>query len=366
MGECKSPMSKKILFIINIAWAWLCYFYAPYFFSIKFDSLELTNSIFALVFLVVVGILLNTIHFENKRQMVLTHLLGFIYALLTGLGHQLNTHGFTNFRGLFIPVVLYCHLVAVIIAMIWQWLEKTELWLMDNKSHKTIWDWLNTHSYVIAIILFLCWLPCFLSDYPGGFRHDAAAELDQAIIPQYNPAFPLLHSAIITHFLPFIYRITGSYNAGIAIYAVAQMIMIALLYTHIIRMLYKRGINGLVLDLIMIYMGLFPTIAMLVEFTGRDMMFTGLLLYTLTLIYQMMTDREDFFKNYFHPIQLGLMLPLTVYARNNSSSFLFLIALIVIIGIILAFHVKDYPTKTISFGICCITSYIILGFVLTS
>ncbi len=353
--------NKKIVCIFNIIWAWLCCLKLPYFFSIKFDSLEITNSVFSLVFVVAVAWFMSKVHFESTRQMVLTHILGFIYAMMTGLGHQLDTYSMSNIKGLLFPVILYGHLFAVMIALLWQCLGKAAVWLSDNSFSvlDNVFDWLNKHPYVITLILFVCWLPCFLSDFPGGFRHDAAAELNQANIPQYNPAFPFLHSAIITHFIPFLYRITGSYNVGIAIYVLAQMVLIAVLYTHIVRIFYEKQINSLILLFIVLYMGLFPTIQMLVEFSGRDMLFTGLLIYTIFLIYEMMTENRLM-------LRLAFILPLTVYSRNNSSSVAFLAIMIVLVGIITISHFKDNPKKAIVFSLSSIGFYIVLGMVLTA
>ncbi len=352
----------------HLIWAFLCCLYFPKLISYSQDTLRLTNSILTVVMLFAIYYLLEHAKFTSKRLTVLTHILAFIYTVFIILGNQLDSYYKTNLRLVPVTAILYTHVIAALLSLLWSWLEDAERKLSAKNSSESrfrkVVNWLCNRPYIITLILFVCWLPCFLSDFPGGFRHDAYSELNQATINLYNPAFPALHSVIITRFLPFIYNLTGSYNAGIAIYTVIQMILIAILYTYIIISFKKRNINDLILSIVFIYMALFPTIHMLVEFNGRDMLFSGLLIYTVFLVYEMITDKEYFFKNLLRPITLALVLPLTVYARNNNSGPVLLIGMIVITGLIIIFNFKSHRKYVLTFGIVCIGFYILLSAIL--
>ena len=75
-----------------------------------------------------------------------------------------------------------------------------------------------------AIILFLCWLPVFLAVYPGFFAYDATDELQEVLTGQYVTRHPLLHVLMLGKTVSGIQKLTGSYNSGIGVYVLAQML----------------------------------------------------------------------------------------------------------------------------------------------
>jgi len=287
-------------------------------------------------------------------------------------GHALDVYGEISFRRIFVSIIFYTHIIAALISLLWKLLIDTELKLNLKSSQKKVTViiekavmWLLQHPYMVAVFLLLCWLPCFIADFPGGFRYDAAGELYQ-IESGYNGNYPILHSVIITRLLPFFFKLTGSYNAGIAVYVIAQMIMISCMYTHIICTFGKRGINRVILFIVLLYCGCFPLIQIMVVQEVRDILFSALLMYAMFLFYLMVADKEKFFSSFIKPMFLGIVFVLALLARNNNSGKIMLIVVAAVSVIVWLANRKKYFRGATVFLVTSITSYLLLGAILTA
>ena len=85
------------------------------------------------------------------------------------------------------------------------------------------------HFFVYAAVLFVCMLPPFLLNWPGTLTNDSFEQLLQA---QGNMAYsdhhPWAHTMVISLFYNMGYGITQDVYTGIAVYILAQMLLMAL------------------------------------------------------------------------------------------------------------------------------------------
>lgn len=276
-----------------------------------------------------------------------------------------------DFSRLLFSIVLYTHVYAEMLAAFWHFLMDSELRLNREPDHKTVQkvfravDWIMRHPICIVLILLICWMPCFIANFPGGFVYDMKNEFNQ-ITRGYNGNLPLLHSVIITRLLSFAYNITGSYNTGVAIYIVIQMLLISAMYTHILCKFYKQGANKILLMFILLYCGAFPVIQILVTQTVRDVMFSALLTYTVFLFYLLVSDREAFFNKIYTPILLAVMLTLALLSRNNNAGIIMIVILILASALVWIFNRKISLKGASAFSLICVGSYIFLSMILTA
>lgn len=358
--------------LINVIWAFVSVLLFPNF--ISDTTLGFSNSVFSILMFVVIYIVLKQECKKdtNKRLRICTHVLGFLFAFMIGSGYSLEIYGAVAYIDIFGSIVVFTHVFAAILSLFWQWLISFENVLNKGEEQKgvvgkicKIMDWELEHPYVITLFLLACWTPLFIADFPGGFRYDATGELYQ-VFDGYNGNYPLLHSVIITRLLPFFYDLTGSYNTGVAVYVIIQMIITSIMYTHILCEFGKKGINRIVLAGAMLYIGGFPIIQILVVQEVRDVMFSILLTYTMFLFYMMVSNAKEFFQSIFKPIMLAVFFVLTIMARNNNAGTIMLIAIVVVSIIIWFVYRKKYMRGATVFSIACILFYWILGTWLTS
>lgn len=310
----------------------------------------------------------------EKRMRVMTCWLGFLFSAMTGLGFHIERQGSAAYTNLWFvaAVLVYTIVFSRLLCFGWSGLiflekhcsaeskpgEKNRKWgiLLEKLLECPLW---------IFLLLLTCWLPCYLSTFPGNFYHDAADEFQQ-MTTGYRGDFPMLHSLIINYLLKFGHLLTGSYNTGIAVYTIIQMLLIALLFVYIIRQLYKMGANCILLGLSLVYMALFPLIHVLVTSTVRDVMFSGLLVYLVFQMYLMGNNPEAFWGSVYKPLLLGLTAALTLLARNNSAG----IALIGILAVVSVWFVVGFGKKnrrgTSVFGISLTGGYLLIHMLLMS
>lgn len=357
---------------VNVVWALLSALAFPAFLSD--DTLSFSNSIFSVCFFSAVYVVLwkNSKNPKDRRLCIYTHVLGALFSFMIAAGRSLDVYGSVHLKSILVGVVLFTHVIGDVLSLFWRSLIGAEQKLKRWKQRGGVFGaiekamtWLIRHPYVIAIILLLCWLPLFVADYPGGFRYDATKELNQAT-EGFNGNFPLLHSVIVTRLLPAVYRLTGSYNAGVALYVIAQMVMIACMYTHILCVFGRKGVNRVLLLGILLYCGCFPVIQILVEQEVRDVLFSALLMYATFLFYCMVSDEDAFFSGIGKPAALGLVFVLALLARNNNAGPVMWLAVVAVSAVVWAVYRKAHLRGVTVFFVTSIAGYWLLGTLLTA
>ncbi len=127
-------------------------------------------------------------------------------------------------------------------------------------------------SVLLWGLLMLCRLPFYLACFPGFFTYDAGTALIQVLYEDvaYSTQNPLLHTLLLGGVIKAVWELTGSYNAGVAVFCVGQMAFCTLVYTCIIRTLDRRvGSRGITVFAILYY-ALLPTITLLSFCTTKD------------------------------------------------------------------------------------------------
>lgn len=363
----KGIIMKKI---INIVLAFICTILFPTF--ISDTTLSFSNSHFSVILLVLLFLLFQYTSKQSysRRLLKFTYVLGFIFSCMTAFGYSLEAMGTVHYSSmaLIISIFLYAHVYAMVLSIIWSYLEKNEMNLQQGgekyKWYNKIITWIFEHPYVIAILLLVCWMPCYISTFPGGFRYDAEAEFNQ-VLNGYNGNFPLLHTVLITRILSVGYQLTGSYNTGIAFYTIVQMILIALMYTQILCKFYKQQVSRIVLGIGFLYCSFFPVIQMLVTQTVRDVLFSALLTYAMFLFYLLSSEKEEFLKTITKPLVLGIIFVLTLLARNNNAGSVMLIIVFAVSLLVWILTRKVNLRGATIFLITSIGSYLLLGAGLT-
>lgn len=340
------------------------------------SSLLFSNSYFSLLFLL--GFYILFCYFEKMtfklRIKKFAYPFGLLLSAMTAFGYSLKfNHGNIYFKSisLYICIVLYAYIFGIILIIFWTFLENMEGFFRANRyENKNIHQinkiiiFICEHSWIMFCGFLICWLPCYIAAFPGGYVYDAYREWAQ-LENGFNGNFPMLHSVLITKIISIGFELTGSYNTGIAFYTIVQMILISAMYVHILKTFYRKSINHILIGIMVLYCALFPVIQILVTQTVRDVLFSFLLTYTMFQFYLMTSEKEKFFVSIYKPIFLGIILVLTLLARNNNAS---TVALVVIIGISLFVFVKYYKKYlrgSLLFAGTTIIFYVLMSILLT-
>ena len=132
-----------------------------------------------------------------------------------------------------------------------------------------------------GVILF-CWLPMFLTHYPGSFVYDTIQEMHQVASGHYTVFHPVLHMLFMRLCMSLI-GITGSFEKCLAICTLLQMLLLSLLFALCCASLSRTAGRRAELAACAFF-ALYPVhMAMSVNFV-KDTLFSGFFALYVTLL----------------------------------------------------------------------------------
>lgn len=222
----------------------------------------------------------------NKKSILYAAVFAVLFSVAMIFGAQLEKQGYVAYTSVKtwagIAVLIVCLVPAVygLFYLLRMYDRNGSACVQLPESNKQ-----DRGFWLFAALLLLCWLPYFLSSYPGYFLYDAQEELNMVLTAKYTDHHPLAHVLLLGWAVKIIHKITGSYNAGIAVYVVCQAVFAAMCFSYIFCRMKRWGVQRWICMLGRIYVCLFPVIPMYVLCTTKDVLFTlFLLLFLVNLI----------------------------------------------------------------------------------
>lgn len=308
------------------------------------SSLSFSNSMFSVLFFCAVWFMLRSASKleQDKSMRLYTHALGFLFSTMTAFGNALENLGAVPYTALpfAASVAVFTHICAQLLALLWTFLQKNEgrfaahaVQSMRTPRLCSLITRVLEKPLLLPALLLLCWTPCYISTFPGNLIYDASYEYYQ-LADGFSRSFPLLHSAIVTRLFRASELLTGSVNAGVAVYVIAQMLLMAALFSHIVRRFHSQRLHPLLLGVLVAYYALFPVVHLLVTCTTRDILFSALLTWLVYLFYCLACEPDRFMGSVRHVILLASVLVLTLLSRNNNSGPLAAVLLLILCALV--------------------------------
>lgn len=135
--------------------------------------------------------------------------------------------------------------------------------------------------FVISfIIIFLCWIPYFLTFFPGLLSSDSLGQLGWILndFKGISDQHPVAHTLYISIPYNIGYMIFGKIGAGVASFSIFQMIIMSAIFSYLVYFLYKRNINKYILLVVVSFYALLPVHAFYSITMWKDVIFGGLIL----------------------------------------------------------------------------------------
>lgn len=208
------------------------------------------------------------------------------------------------------------------------------------------------------ILIFLCWMPYFLSFYPGGLSPDSLYELRMIIndFTSLSDHHSLLHVFVIAIPFQIGMALFNDINIAVACATLFQMIIMALIFASVLTFLANRKVNKIILLLVLLYYAIVPIHGYYSITMWKDVIFSGLvLLLTMEVIklFEKEKTQSITWKNMLGFIFVSI---LCVFFRNNAIYMYVLLA----ISILCVFW-KQKKTFFATFGIVFAIFVIVKG-----
>ena len=273
------------------------------------NALAFTNSIFSVLAFLALYMLMEKVlkasFVGKKRRWILPGLFGtaFSFCMITGV--QLDTRESVPFTDPLMWLAILAGAVVMTLSVRYFWdlidgkqreravsrQKEGEATDQGEKRWNTFSGW-----FLPSALIFVMYLPVFLAVYPGFFVYDAQDELMQVVTRSFSTHHPLVHVLMLGGIIQAVYKLTGSYNAGIACYTVFQMLVMAGIFGWCIRKLEKWGVGKGYRILTTLYFGLCPVLVMFSLCSAKDGLFAGMLLIMTILLTELFKAPEEFWK----------------------------------------------------------------------
>lgn len=137
------------------------------------------------------------------------------------------------------------------------------------------------------LLLAVSWLPAYLAYYPAICSYDSPIQVGQIVENSFIDHHPLAHTLLIKGAMDFGRVAFGSVNAGIGIYGLVQLLLLAAVPAFGILRLYRHGVRPLWLVLLLGLLMLFPFNAYMSISVTKDTVFSVFFLLQLLTVYEL-------------------------------------------------------------------------------
>ncbi len=269
------------------------------------------------------------------KPTVVSAVFGLFFAICMVFGAQLDHYGqvpFTNIK-MWLWILLFAFFITVIVSGLWNALDRKaernpkSSKEQSNCEHKYFF-WIRTTG-----VIFLFYLVVFLAVYPGFFVYDAQEEYLEVVTRNFTTHHPLMHVLFMGGTIQLFYKLFGSVNAGIAVYTLLQIAMIAFAFGYFIWKLKQRGLGKTAQWILTLYLGICPPIVMFSLCSAKDGLFSVMLLLQVLLLQDLCKATEKFLTDKKRWILLGAVTVGMMLFRHNGC-YAYIVFLPFLIGFI--------------------------------
>ena len=185
--------------------------------------------------------------------------------------------------------------------------------VLENNHRFDIRSWL-----VRTLVIFVCWIPYFLTFYPGSGSSDS-----YDIVMQAWGGKPISnhHPVAFTLFVRFCLKIGtlfGGMQEGIAFFSIIQMLILALVFSACVEWLKKWGVPKAVIWFATAFWALNPIIAVYSFTMWKDVLFGGWILLFVVCLYDIIRENSAYVSSAKNLTKLAVLSVITAFGRNNG------------------------------------------------
>lgn len=251
------------------------------------------------------------------REIGLAIILGGIIAFCFEIGRRIGAEGALRYgpKQILINFLWKSVVWAVVCLASWHILPNISKKVRTTRIYGCL---IKNEMFVLpfavkVLLLLLMWLPAYLAIFPGAYAYDAPTQWEQFSTGNITTHHPVLHTVMLGLCMKSGAFFFSSYNAGIAIYTIIQMLIMATIFAYTVNFLREYKCPLLVRTVVFLFFGLSPVVHLFVISSTKDTLFTGVLLLYIISVIDICSDTKKFLENrsrliFFVLTSLGTML----------------------------------------------------------
>ena len=271
--------------------------------------------------------------FHNKKRCVCAALVSIVMSFTLVFGYAAN-----NDIDIASPILYAAFFVCLavfffLINVLWQIIDKTNVKADRRKSGERLVVFFSSKKGFFCSMLFLalCWLPFWLAAWPGFFCYDAASAYGmytgQCVLTNSQP---ILHTELLGGLITLGKNIFGSYNAGITLFFLFQIVILSVVFSSVIRFEAKSGVCASIIILSILWYAVFPTCVMHSICSTKDGLFSAAGLVFVMLTIDLFSNPQDFLNSRKKWLVIIAAVIMMLYRKNAVYAFIVFSVIVVI------------------------------------
>lgn len=292
------------------------------------------NIVWGIVYVMMFTLIKKVFTIREKRLMICSLILATLFSIFQIVGYSivfylsidiLFSYFIITMVKLIGLIIAYGSIIIVLFSKLSNWTE------IENRTEYKFFT-SNKKSIIITIvILFVCWLPYLIKEFPGIITQDSILQIKQVLGIE-----PLKNWHILILFIKLCIIIGNdlfhSINCVVATYSIFQMILMATIFSIVIWYMAKRNISFEIRFIILFYFALCPTFPIMSLTMGKDTIFAGMMALSMIVFIEMIINTESLLKSKIRVMLSIMILVITTLFRSNALYMLiFMIPVFVIL-----------------------------------
>lgn len=244
--------------------------------------------------------------FKDKRKKVCNLVFSAAFSGCTVAGWQLENRGYTDLTSYAFWFVLLIIFFAVFLIM-----SLSDRFFKKASCHVEKKDVSKKAFFLTWAAFFVSYVPALLASMPGFFCYDAETESYEVFTFKYSNHHPIIHELLLGNLLRLGNRLFGTYNAGITIFVLLQMMVMSCILAYLLTTLCRYGLGKVRLTVSFVFLALFPTVQMFMVCTAKDVLFSGGIILFITLLIRAAHEKAS-------PYLLFVSVCMILFFRNNG------------------------------------------------
>lgn len=299
-------------------------------FDVNASLYAYSNSILSLL-VFVASFLLYRFAWKNadRRSLVISSVLGFIFTLLLYMGNSILKYDSPMLYSWKAPVIILFEtpIFTAIVLLILVGFTKYSTYLQSSIPTSSF---RAGRTFLIAwAVIFLAWLPGFIASYPGVYGYDSIYQ-----VGYYSRGDIILHHPLIhTYFLGFCVITVGEWlgtiEMGMAVYSIVQMLILSAVFSFIYLFLRKINLSRIYTTVVLLFFALLPTNAIMSFSATKDVLYAAFFALMVLCFCEIVRDRTV-----LKSLGFNAAFVLVCFAQmiiRNQGKYVFLLSAIVLI-----------------------------------
>jgi len=254
---------------------------------------------------------------KNIRLIVVSIILGFLFSVFNVVGSVLQEHTYLSFftGKHFISILVGGIVWSIVLFVTFILLEIWSDILVKRGKNPISKKVLMLIAFVVIIIAYFISL---LAAFPGVFSYDAPHQVWQFDTGNVHNNQPIISSAIIYLIMSVGKTLFGSWEGGVLLYIVLQIIFAAFTFSYLLALAYEHTRSIVMYVIGLLFFALHPMNQLFVVNCAKDVIYAYFVVWVVLLFGQAVKNRGKFFKSKKNCILLTVFLLLFLFYRNNS------------------------------------------------